>query len=138
MGVDEDAHQIAYTEDGNKVVFRFADYTFSKDRYPNYEFVVDTKCDGKFKYGSDEVFFEDKKSKGNPIFTISYKKASHIEILHSVTKEAEFTDIAALRTEYNDQFNKNINFFELESKNKEFEIVLVPTLNSVANLLFLA
>ena len=87
MGVDEDAHPISYEEDGTKVIFKFADGTFSKDRYPNYEFVVDTVSDGTFAYGSDEVFFKDNESKGNPIFTISYNNASFVEIVHATSKD---------------------------------------------------
>ena len=121
MGVDEDAHPISYEVIDSKIIFKFADNTFSKDRYPEYEFVVDTKTDGSFKYGSDEVFFSDKKSKGNPILTISYKKASNIQIIHSVSKEDAFYDINELQNEYNEKFNQNINFFKLESKVKEFE-----------------
>lgn len=121
MGESEDAHPISYEEEGTKIIFRFADGTFFKDRYPNYEFIVDTKTNGSFKYGSDEIFFADKKSKGNPILSISYKKASQIQIIHATKKDADFVNIQDIQNEYNEKFNENINQFKLESKVKEFE-----------------
>lgn len=114
---------ITYRLNDTKVIFRFADETFSKIKYPNLEYYFDTVTDGLAKYGSDEIFFQDKKSRKNPILTVKYSKSSTISIIHAVlnNKEYQIENPTQMQKHYNEEFNKHLHNFSL-SINKKSDI----------------
>ncbi len=110
-----------YYLDGTKVIFKFGENTLSKAKYPEIEFYFDTKTDGTFKYGSDEIFYANHKSRQNPILTVRYHKSTKITIMHAVKKGNEyydFEDISLMQEKYNQEFNKHLHSFKLTSNQK--------------------
>lgn len=108
--------------DGNRVVFKFAEGSLSRWKYPNIEFYFDTKTDGTYKYGSDEIFYADRKSRNNPLLTIQYHKSTKVEIMHAARDNQnnyqEFVDINAMQNHYNEAFNQHLHNFKLSYDNK--------------------
>lgn len=105
----------------SKVNFKFEKGSLSDIKYPNIEFYFDTITDGKFKYGSDEVFYIDHKSRSNPILTISYYKSSNITLMHAVKNDEkyyEFSDVLKMQKYYNDEFNKHLHNFNISIDKK--------------------
>lgn len=119
MGPEEFLQPIVYEVNDSKITFKFANGTLPSNHYENYQFGFDTKTDGKFKYGSDEIFYEDKKSRGYPILTVKYQKATEIEIMHTCKMSEEehfdFEDIDSLEQNYLTNFKQNMNYFHIES-----------------------
>lgn len=110
---------IAYEIQDKKIVFRFAENTYSKIKYPNLEFYFDSISDGEAKYGSDEIFFEDKKSRKNPILSVKYHKASVISIIHAVNNDNyKIQDPILMQKHYNEEYNKHLHNFSLSTTKK--------------------
>lgn len=118
MGPEEGLQPIMSQMVENKIIFNFAAGTLPAERYADYQFSFETRTNGSFKYGSDEIFYVDKKSRGYPLLSVTYKKASTIEIVHTCLNEISYDDITQLETEYSNKFNENIGNFKLETTSK--------------------
>ena len=104
-----------------KINFKFEKGSLSDIKYPSIEFYFDTITDGKFKYGSDEIFYIDHKSRSNPILAVSYFKSSSITLMHAVKNGEEyyeFSDILKMQEQYNNEFNSHLNNFNVSISKK--------------------
>ena len=71
MGNDDYTHPIHAHVKDKQVSFTFDPSTLSYKLYPEYHYVTNIETDGAYEVFSDEIFYQDQKSRNNPL--LSYK-----------------------------------------------------------------
>jgi cellobiose phosphorylase len=118
MGNDDYTHPIHAHVKDKQVSFTFDPSTLSYKLYPEYHYVTNIETDGAYEVFSDEIFYQDQKSRNNPLLSYKLTQSSTLSftIFGFTSSEESFEtgSIEKMKENYLAQHEQNLNHFHLE------------------------
>ncbi|MDD4000663.1 MAG: hypothetical protein PHX62_07200, partial [Bacilli bacterium] len=116
MGEFVGRHPLQLKVDGEFVEFYFDETTMAHHYYPDYYFKSKIETEGSYQYVGDEIFYEDGKGRGNPLFGLLLKGSEFSYTIYGVGGQKTFPSLSIeeIKKEYQKVHQNNCNNFKLE------------------------